>query len=142
DDGRRRPHAYFGDLSQADRTAVGSVQEQATDVGDAVSVPGDAPDVDVEGPAASEDVPDLLAGDQGGRGAPDVSRLDPEPPGGSEVDPDLNLGHVFLEAHVFLGDPRDVGEQVPDLVRPTPELLQILAEDPHDDGLRRSREDL
>ncbi len=99
-------------------------------------VPGRAPDVDVVRPAASEDVADLLAGHQGGRGPPDISRFEPVALGGSEVDPDLDLRDVFLEAHVLLGDPRDVGEQVPDLMRPAPELLQILAEDPHDDGLR------
>ena len=101
--------------------------------------PGRAPDVDVVRLAASEDVPDLLAGHQGGRGPPDISRFDPEALGGSEVDPDLDLRHVLLEAHVLLGDPRDVGEQAPDLMRPVPELPQVLAEDPHDDRLRGSR---
>ena len=58
---------------------------------------GSAPDVHVVGPAAAEDVADLLALDHGRSGPAHVARLEAVALGLREVDLDLDLGDALLE---------------------------------------------
>ena len=75
-----RPERDRGDVAEADRVAARRVDEDVADVVDAVARLGHAPDLDVVGLAVAEDVADLLAGHERGRGAADVARLDRRTP--------------------------------------------------------------
>src|SRR6185436_1353158 len=97
--------------------AVGRVEGQPADVGQAVARLGRAPDVHVVGLAVAEDVTDLFAVHEGGRGSSNVAGLQPVVLGRVEIHPNIDLGHVFLEADVLLGDAGDRREQVFDVLR-------------------------
>src|SRR5205809_6917926 len=71
----RRLDLDAGDVAHLHLDAAGRVDRQVADGLEAVPGLGRAPDLDVVGLAVPEDVPDLLAGDQGRRRTADVARL-------------------------------------------------------------------
>ena len=92
---------------------------------------------------AAEDVADLLAREQRGRGPADVARLEPVALRRGEVDLDLDLRNVVLELDVQVDEAVDLGDDVP---APRPPCCRrtsrSVAEDAHDDRLARARQHL
>ena len=132
---RRRRDADVGDFTHADMPAAWGVEHQLFDVRDVVAGLGGAPHLHVVGLAVPEDVADLLAGHQGGRGPPDVARLQAVALRGGKVDLHLHLGDLGLELDVLVDDAVDAGQQLLHLVGLLAKDRQVLAEDAHDDGV-------
>ena len=103
---------------------------------------GVAPDLHVVGRAAAEDVADLLAGQHGGRRAPDVAGFEPVPLRRVEVDRDLDLRDVQQPLGLDVDGPLDARHGVLDLVRLRAQHLQVRSVDAHHDGVARPGQDL
>ena len=101
-----------------------------------------APDLDVVRLAVAEDVADLLPRDQRGRGAADVTRLEPVLLRLLQVDLDRDLWHLRELLDVLLVQAVDAEQQLLDLGRLLPEHVEVVAVDADDDRLAGARQHL
>ena len=139
---RRRADAHGRYLAQPHVPSVGQVQHQVLDVAHAVPHLGRAPDLDLEDLLLFEQGADVDARDQGGGGAPDVTGLDAHLLRLGQIDLDLD-GRLFLQVldpHVL--GAVDAGEDRADLLGLLLQHFEVLAVDPHGDGILHRREDL
>src|SRR5205085_4471728 len=132
---RRRLDLDAGDVAHLRLDAAGRVDRQVTDGLQVVPGLGRAPDLDVVGLAIPEDVPDLLAGDQGRRRTADVARLEAVLLSDRQVLLDEDLWHVHLLLLAHLRHTRSGLEHLLDLVGLGAQHAQVRTVDPHDHGL-------
>ena len=98
------------------------------------------PDLHVVGPAAVEDVADLLAGHQRRRGSAHIARLQAVALRRVEFQGDLNLRHFDEKLFVQVDNARDVGHGGAHHFCLVAQHVQVGAEQAHHDGLARTGE--
>ena len=92
-----------------------------------------APDDHVEHLLLLEDAADEQPLDEGGLGAADVARLDPELPGPVEIDLDLHVRLLDRLLEARIDDALDLRHERLHLARLAAEDVEILAKDAHDE---------
>ena len=139
---RRGGNADFGDVGQAHLAAVGRIHQQVLDVGQVLPRLGNAPDMDVVGLAAIEDVADLLALDQSGGRSAHATGADAVPLCCSEIHLDLDLRDALQLLGMQVDDPVDVVERRLDFRGLGDKDVQLWPEDADHDLVARASEDL
>ena len=127
DDVGSRRDANVGDIAQANVAAVGRVDQQVADAGQAVARLGRRPDDHVVNLAFPVNVADFVAGEDHGGRATDIARLEPDATGVGEIDLDLDLRNVLLRLLVQIDETVDPGQRLLHLRR-------LLGADPSSSG--------